>query len=51
LDVVSVKFVLGSHVRGNLTDNTEVTAWNRWGGRSLFTRFSRNTKSYQSSHE
>ena len=26
MDVVSVEFVLGSYVRGNLTDNTAVTA-------------------------
>jgi len=35
----------------NLTDNTEVTAWNRWGGQCPFTHYSayfRNCKSYWS---
>ena len=33
-DVAYVEFVLGTHVC-NLTDNTEVTVWNRCGERTL----------------
>jgi len=34
LDVVYIEFVLGIHLC-NLTDNTEVTVWNRYGKRYL----------------
>ena len=52
-EVVSVEFVLGSHVRGNLIDNMEVEEIGEVGGALLpiFLAYFRSHKSYQSSHE
>jgi len=54
LDIDSVEFVLGNHVKGNLTDDTEDTMWNMSSGCALlpvFPAYFRNCKSYQSSHK
>jgi len=44
--IVSAELVLGIHLKDNLTDNTDVTAWSKWVGQCQFT-----PKSYWSSQE